>query len=92
MNLIFSGWEHRNLPRIKHIVALSCLVAFVAYFGVWRGSLLMYEEFGAIWGAIAGLVSVAGLIVIVTVGIIIIRTMRHMEGAPVAEETPDPPK
>lgn len=52
----------------------------------------MYEEFGAVWGVIAGLVSVAGLIVIVTVGIIVIRTMRHMEGTPVTEETPDPPK
>lgn len=80
------------MPRIKHIVALSCLVAFVAYFGVWRGGLMMYEEFGAVWGAIAALVSVAGLIVITTVGIIIIRTMRHLEGAPVADETPDPPK
>ena len=52
----------------------------------------MYEEFGLVWGAIAGFFSCAGLIVIVTVGIIVIRTMRHMEGAPVADERPDPPK
>jgi len=67
-------------------------VGFVAYFAVWRGTLLMYEEFGVIWGVIAGVLSVAGLIVIVTVGIIVIRTMRHMDGVPVVEETPDPPK
>lgn len=84
--------EGGSLPRIKHIVALSCLVAFVAYFAVWRGTLLMYEEFGAIWGVVAGVLSLAGLIVIITVGVIIIRTMRHMDGAPVAEETPNPPK
>lgn len=52
----------------------------------------MYEEFGIIWGVVAGLLSLAGLIVIVTVGIIVIRTMRHMDGVPVTEETPDPPK
>ncbi len=84
--------EGAVLPRIKHIVALSCLVAFVAYFAVWRGTLLMYEEYGVLWGVVAGLLSGAGLIVITTVGIIIIRTMRHMEGAPAAEETPEPPK
>lgn len=84
--------EGGSLPRIKHIVALSCLVAFVAYFAVWRGTLLMYEEFGAIWGVVAGVLSLAGLIVIITVGVIIIRTMRHMDGTPVAEETPNPPK
>lgn len=84
--------EGVSLPRFKHILALSCLVAFVAYFAVWRGTLLMYEEFGAIWGAVAGILSLAGLIVIITVGVIIIRTMRHMDGVPVAEETPDPPK
>ncbi len=64
----------------------------MAYFAVWRGTLLMYEEFGVLWGVVAGVLSLAGLIVIVTVGIIVIRTMRNMEGVPVTEETPDPPK
>jgi hypothetical protein len=67
------------MPHLRHIAGLVALVLLVAYFGVWRGYQVVSQHFGPAWGMAAALAVFAGLIVIVIVGCIVIRTMRRTE-------------
>ena len=79
------------MPRLKHILGLAALVLFVGYFGVWRGFLLAYEQLGPVWGVVLGILAALGLIVIAVAGVIIIRTMRRVEGGDRPEDETNTP-
>lgn len=79
------------VPRLKHILVLGALLAFVAYFGVWGGYRIAEQALGPIWAAVVGIVAGLGLIVIAAVGYVIIRTMRIMEDKPPEESGDSPP-
>jgi hypothetical protein len=67
------------MPRVRHILGLLALVLLVAYFGVWRGYQAAALAFGPAWGSAAGMLSLAGLAVIATVGVVVVRTLRALE-------------
>ncbi|MDP6389529.1 MAG: hypothetical protein QF654_06515 [Alphaproteobacteria bacterium] len=62
--------------KIKQIALLALLVGFVGFFGVWRLFHMIAEAYGPVWGGVAALFCGLGLIVIVAVGVIMIRTPR----------------
>jgi hypothetical protein len=67
------------MPRVRHIVGLTVLVAVIGYFGVWRGYHIVESSLGPVWAVVAAVLGAAGLAVIIVVGVIVIRTMRTME-------------
>jgi len=74
-----NGGNRRIVPRIRHMLALGGLLAFVAYFGVWGGYRLAEQAFGPVWAALTAIAAGLGLVVIAGVGYVVIRTMRIME-------------
>lgn len=72
----------RPRPRPRHAIGLAALLLFTGYFGVWRGYVLVESHFGAAWAVVVAIVGVAGLCVIAAVGLVVIRTMRRLEGLP----------
>jgi hypothetical protein len=82
----FEQPHQKIMPRVKHMLTLGALLAFVAYFGVWGGYRITEQAFGPVWAAVAAVFAGLGLIVIAIVGVIIIRTMRIMEERPAKEE------
>jgi len=82
--------ENRHVvPRVRHMLVLGGLLAFIAYFGVWGGYRITDQALGPVWAAVAAVAAGLGLIVIATVGVIIIRTMRIMEDRATAERAED---
>lgn len=90
MNRQFSGKARQGtrMPRLKHIIGLASLVIFVGYFAVWRGYLLMAEHYGVLWGVLAASVAGLGVAVIAVVGVVVIQTLRKMEGGDGPEKKP----
>lgn len=82
----FERESRKVVPRVKHMLVLGGLLAFVAYFGVWGGYRVIEQTFGPVWAAVAAVAAGLGLIVIAAVGVIVIRTMRAMEGNGAADE------
>ena len=82
----FEQGSGNPMPRVKHMLVLGGLLAFVAYFGVWGGYRVTEQAFGPVWAAIAAVAAGLGLIVIATVGVIMIRTMRIMEDRAAVDE------
>lgn len=70
--------------KVKQTALLALLVGFVGFFGVWRFYALIAENYGPVWGGVAALFCGLGLIVIVVVGVIMIRTphVPHENDAP----------
>jgi hypothetical protein len=83
----FKQDKRQIVPRARHMLVLGGLLAFVAYFGVWRGYRITEQVFGPIWAAVFAIAAGLGLFVIAAVGVIIIRTMRIMENS--AAEKPN---
>ena len=80
------GWA-----KIKQIALLALLVGFVGFFGVWRFYQMIAEAYGPVWGGVGALFCGLGLIVIIVVGVIMIRTPRfpHEDDAGPDNETVD---
>ena len=87
----FEPQNRKVVPRLKHILALGALLAFVAYFGVWGGYRITDQALGPVWAVAAGVAAGLGLIVIAAVGYVVIRTMRIMEDGPPDESGDGPP-
>ncbi len=87
----FDPQKPKTVPRLKHILALGALLAFVAYFGVWGGYRITEQALGPVWAAVAAVAAGLGLIVIATVGYVVIRTMRIMENRSPEEPEDGPP-
>lgn len=87
----FDPQKPKVVPRLKHILVLGALLAFVAYFGVWGGYRIAEQAFGPVWAALAAVAAGLGLVVIAAVGYVIIRTMRIMEDKPPEESGEGPP-
>ena len=90
MNSLDEG-SRKVTPRRKHVLMLGGLLVFVAYFGVWGGYRVVEQAFGPVWATIAAVAAALGLIVIAVVGLIVIRTMRIMEGPPPEANGEEPP-
>lgn len=86
----FEQGNRKVVPRVRHMLVLGGLLAFVAYFGVWGGYGITDQALGPVWAAVAAVAAGLGLIVIATVGVIIIRTMRIMEDKAAAEDESPP--
>lgn len=43
----------KPMPRVRHMLTLGGLLAFVAYFGVWGGYRITDQALGPVWAAIA---------------------------------------
>lgn len=86
----FRPEKRKVVPRVRHMLALGALLAFVAYFGVWGGYRIAGQALGPVWAAVVAVAAGLGLVVIAAVGFVIIRTMRIMEDR-AADEGPDEP-
>lgn len=87
----FDPQHPKVVPRLRHLLVLGALLAFVAYFGVWGSYRMTEQALGPGWAAVAAVAAGLGLVVIAAVGYVIIRTMRIMEDRPPAESGDGPP-
>jgi len=87
----FDPQKPKTVPRLRHLLVLGALLAFVAYFGVWGGYRITDQALGPVWAAVAAVAAGLGLIVIAAVGYVIIRTMRIMEDGPPVDSGDSPP-
>jgi hypothetical protein len=84
-----SGGNGRPAPRLRHSAGLAGLLAFLGYFGVWRGCELVALHFGLAWAVAAAVLGILGMLVVAVVGVAVIRAMRQMENIPPPDQEGD---
>ena len=63
-----------NFAILRNYIVLGVLTLFVAYFGVWELYKIFVRSLGDYWALALAIISALGLLVIIIVGVIIIRT------------------